>query len=394
MRRRVSLVVAGLAGGLILVSVLLMANSPGARTARARAEKIAAAGEEPAARPPALQVEAVRVRPSPAPVLVEIAATLEGVHSVVIGSEASGRVVEVTAGEHEPVEAGSVLVRLDDELAAAAVERARAALMRAGANLALARSQFGRQRNLSGKGVASAAEYDRSASEEQASEASVAEARAALHEAEAQLEKTQIRAPFAGVVGRIELEPGAYVRAGDPVTELVDLSAVEVEIEVDDRQILALRPGHPVTLRVDAYPGERFEGRIRALARAPDRDSRKYPAPAVFPNPEGRLLPGMLGSVRLQVGEERPVLRVPRSAARREFELDYLFVLDARGRREGVAVARKRRAVVRPVPFRPDLLDVSAGLEPGDVVAVSGVRELRDGLPVRYAIEADAVAAR
>ena len=75
---------------------------------------------------------------------------------------------------------------------------------------------------------------------------------------------------------------------------------------------------------------------------------------------------------------------MPRRAVGREYELDFVWVLEPAvdgGAGEPVATARRRRVKAVPVPFRPDLVDVSAGLEEGDVVAVSNLRELSDGLP-------------
>ena len=102
-----------------------------------------------------------------------------------------------------------------------------------------------------------------------------------------------------------------------------------------------------------------------------------------MPNPDERLLPGMLGRVRFELGDSSPTLRIPRRAVYREFEVDYLYVLDRKDAIAGQARAVRRRVVVGSVAFRPDLLDVERGLEAGEWIAVSGIRELRDGLLVR-----------
>ena len=82
------------------------------------------------------------------------------------------------------------------------------------------------------------------------------------------------------------------------------------------------------------------------------------------------------------MGEDILVLRIPRRAIERQFELDYVYVLDRETDSGSIAVASRRRVSVRPVPFRPDLMDVSEGLEPGDSIASSGLRDLRDGTRV------------
>jgi len=90
------------------------------------------------------------------------------------------------------------------------------------------------------------------------------------------------------------------------------------------------------------------------------------------------MFPGMLAHALLEVGRV-PAIRLPVRALIREFELDYVFVIDADNR------ARRLRVVTRPVPFRPDQFEVREGLEEGQRVAVSGVSQLREGLAMEAA---------
>ena len=339
-----------------------------------------------AAEQPSVVVDGSVVRLTPSRHEVEISSTLQARRQVVIGAEVSGRVIELSVEENQRVDAGAPLVRLDPALAAAAVERARATLSSARAIADLGRALHERQKELAQQGVGSRTEFDRTLSEATRSAAAVAEARAALIEAETLLEKTVIRAPFSGVVSRFELEPGAYVRTGDAVAEMADLAEIEIDVGVDDRQIIALDEGSPVRVAADAIPGEWFEGRIASLGRVPDAASQKYRVPVRVENADMRLLPGMLGRVRLTLGDESPTIRVPRRAIGREYELDFVWVLEPETGIDGgeiIANARRRRVRAIPVPFRPDLVDVSSGLEEGDVVATSNLRELSEGLRVR-----------
>ncbi len=384
---RVPIVVLGVALGLLAAALWLLRTSPGAEAARQRAEVLAggAAGDSPA--PPGIRVDAVVVRERPSRTLVEVSGLLEAVRSVELGAEVAGRVVEVAVEEHAHVAAGDLLVRLDPALPEAAVARARASLQRARATAGLARAELRRQQGLAEKGVTSAAELDRAESEERSTAAEVAEARAALVDAQTRLAKTRITAPFGGVVSALDLEPGAYLRPGSPVARLDDLSEVEIEVGVGDAQILGIGEGDTARVRVDVLPGEPFSGRVHEIGRVADAQTRKYPVPVRVANPEERLLPGMLGTVRFELGDARPALRVPRSALQREFELEHLFVLEATAEANGssgVALARRRRVAIRAVPFRPDQVEVTEGLAVGDRIAITGVRELREGLRVGY----------
>lgn len=382
------LVVLGLAALLVAIAVLLMRTSPSARSAREAEARRAPASEATSrtpgalAGPPTRTVDAVTATPGEARTIVDLAGVLEPVRHVVIGAEVAGRVVSVEAEEHTRVEAGDLLVRLDPALPRAAVEQARGALLRAETTLKLAAAELARQQQLSRQGVASTAELERAESEERSAAASVAEARAALLDAETRLAKTEIRAPFGAVVSTLDLEPGAYLNPGQPVAELADLSEVELEVGLSDREILAVSDGDPVRVSVRALSGRWFDGRIVRPGRTADAQTRKYPVAVRVPNPEGLLLPGMLGTVRFELGDARTVLRVPRRSVFREFDLDYVYVLEPDDADDG-AVVRRRRVTTRAVPFRPEQIEVLEGLDAGERVAASGIGDLREGLRVR-----------
>lgn len=383
-----------LSGALGLLAIWLFATSPGAQMERDREERRSNAAAAPAAAIPVVAVDALRLREDASSAGVAFSGILEGVRFVVVGAEVEGRVVGVPAIEHDPVNEGDPLVRLDPALPQAAVARARAALQRASAENDLATSALARQQNLTDRGVTSDAEFDRAYSEERMSASQAAEARAQLVEASTRLGKTEIVAPFGAIVSKLDLEPGAYLRAGDAVAELVDLSEIEVKVGVGDRQVLFLKPGQAASLSVDVYPGESFPGEVHRVGKAPDGETRKYPVPVRFPNPEARLLPGMVGTVRFALDDsETPSLRVPRRALQSEFELDYIYVLEVEpGSENGhgdTAVARRRRVETRPVAFRPDLVGIASGATANDLVAITGVRELREGLRVRVREEVD-----
>lgn len=390
-RPNVPLLVLGLSGLLLLVAGWLFWSSPRAQAQRERAAKLAAAreagvqpavasgpaGPEPA--PVGLRVDAYAVRLRPAHTTTELAAVLAPIRSVQLAAEVDGRVVEVAVEEHETVDAGETLIRLERTLLGASVERARGSLLRAEASHRLAQLELARQRDLAARQVASTADLDRAESQERTSFATLLEARAALTDARTRLAKTDVQAPFAGEVTDLDLEPGAYLRVGQPVARILDLSSIEVEVGVTDREVVALRVGDAAGLRVDVFADEEFEGTIAHIGRAADERTQKYPVQIRVPNPQGRLLAGMLGRVRFDLEAGEPTIRIPRRATQTEFGLDYVFVLEG-GRVRGTA--HRRRVATRPVPFRPDLLEVISGLREGERIAVSGVRELRDGLEV------------
>jgi RND family efflux transporter MFP subunit len=385
-RPPVRVVVIALVAAIALASILLLQTSPAARSAR-DAESRREAARDPRAGAidaqtsiPAQSVDSLVVRDSESRTVIDVSGVLEPVRRVVIGAEVSGRVIAIEAREHTGVQEGDLLLRLDPALPQAAVERARAALLRAEASRRLAASEVERQRQLSRQGVASTAELDRAESEDRSADAQVAEARAALLDAETRLAKSAIRAPFTGVVSSLDLEPGAYLNPGEPVAEMADLSEVEIEVGLSDREIGSIHDGDRVRVSVEALSGRGFDGRVVHPARTADALTRKFAVAVRVPNPDGLLLPGMLGRVRFELGDSEPVVWVPRRSVFREFDLDYVYVLEPLAADEGPGHRVVRRRVeTRAVPFRPESLEITLGLEAGTRIATSGTTELREG---------------
>jgi len=367
------------AGLLIAASIWLNTDPPDAKTGEPGGTSTPAAD----APLPTLTVDAYVVDADDAHNIVDVAGVLSASRMVDVAAEVEGRVERVATSDHTHVEAGQLLVELDGSLYEAAVKRASAALLRAQAVDRVAQSELERQRELSSRGVSSGSTFDRAESEASSSAAQVAEAQAALAEARTRLAKTRIVAPFAGTVSAIRVDPGAYLRPGDPIAQLADLSEIEIEVGVGEQEILSLRNTDRVRVAVDAVPGRWFEGRIERTGRLPDPTTRKYPVPVRVSNPEERLLPGMLGTVRFELGDARAAIRIPRRAVSREFDLDHVFVLDPIEGQPDIATAERRRVVTERIGFRPDLLEVKSGLSAGERIAISGLGALADGIRVR-----------
>ena len=136
-------------------------------------------------------------------------------------------------------------------------------------------------------------------------------------------------------------------------------------------------------VELEAFPGRAFRGRVARIGRAADPHNKKFPVEVEVPNADTTLLPGMIARVTIEVAAPEPVALIPQDAAVDRYGLRYVYVLEPRD--DGLWVARQRRVELRDVPFRPAELEVLGGLEPGERIATSGVRGLRDGVAVRLA---------
>lgn len=331
----------------------------------------------PGARP--ISVAAVRVDAAPLRVRVRLAGVLEARRDVALFAETRGKALAIGAEELDHVKAGQVLVRVDPTLARIALERAEAAVERSESQLELAQLNLERRRSLVKRQVSSEADLDVAENAERIAASALREGRAMRDEARDQLAKKVIKVPFDGVLRSFSVEVGEYVREGQQLAELLDLATVRMTVGVSDRQIVSIRPGAQVEVEIEALPGERFAGSVLRAGSATDADTRKFPVEVEVQNPDRRLLPGMVARVTLDLGDEREVLLVPRDATIDEFGLRFVYVLEPNGAGN---VARRRRIQVRNVAFQPGVLQVDEGLEPGETIATTGMRQLSDGASV------------
>lgn len=283
---------------------------------------------------------------------------------VEVVSEIAGKVERILFEEGARVPAGALLVAIDDrELTA---ERERVA-----ARLELAERRAERQKQLYTDGLISDQDYDAAATE---ADALAAE----LRLIEARLAKTEIRAPFAGVVGLRRISEGAYVSPQTRVTTLLDTDPVKVEFAVPERYAADFGPGKTVEFRVAGVEGTR-RATVYAVEPSVDPATRTVPVRATSPNPGGALLPGAFADVTLAVREVPDALTVPSIAVIPELGGKRVWVVE-----DGAAQPRPVETGIRT----GDRVEVTSGLEEGDRVIVTGLQLVRPGLAVEVAGEA------
>jgi membrane fusion protein (multidrug efflux system) len=198
------------------------------------------------------------------------------------------------------------------------------------------------------------------------------------------LDKSRIRAPWGGEVAAKRVEVGDYVTPGQPVIELVDATTLKVRAPAPAVDVPFLEIGSPVTIRVDAYPGEVFTGRLVRFGAELDPRARSLDVEAEIANRDGRLKPGM--SARLEVPRRtiEDAVLVPLEALVDLGEQRAVFVVEG-----GVA----RRRVVELGPVVGDRVVVLSGVAAGEPVVVDGEQRIADGQAVREAADAGVRAA-
>lgn len=289
---------------------------------------------------------------------VEAVGTTRARQSVAIVPQAEGQVVATAIDPGAEVEKGAVLARLDDVIE-------RADLAEAKARVTEQSQALDRARQLRGSNAISQATLEDTI-------ARLAEARAQLDRARQRLADRTIAAPFAGVVGLAEIDPGARVGTGDVLTRLDDLGEVMVEFALPETLFAQVREGLRVAATSAAFPGRAFAGRIAAVDTRIDPVSRAFRARAVIPNPDRALPAGMFMSLTLILSEAEE-LTVPEEAILYQAAETYVFTVE-----QGIA----RRVPVSTGQRKGGVVAIAAGLAPGTPVIVRGLQRVRDGQPV------------
>ena len=308
-------------------------------------------------RPPVV-VQVITAGASELPQTLSAVGSLQSPETTLIASEIAGTAVAIDIPEGRRVTEGHLLVRVDDA-------EARAVLSVARARLTNARARRERLRSLHASSVSS----------EQALDDAVAEfdaARGEVDEAETRLRKTDIRAPFAGILGLRQVNLGQYLDPGAPVVEITQVDPLELEFGLPQRHSGEVELDQ-VVLGTIGQCGQRFEARVDAIDPRVNPTTRAVRLQAAVPNPDGKLLPGMAVRVRLVVGAIPNAVVIPQEAIIRQGTKHRVYVVDPEGK------ARERDVTLGN--FFVDGVHVRAGVDVGDKVVVAGHQKLQAGAP-------------
>ena len=284
-------------------------------------------------------------------------------------SENAGLVQRIHLDEGARVATGDLLVKIDDrELI---TERDRIT-----ARLELAERQAARQQELHQQGLISDDVLEVATTEADALKAELAQVGV-------RLAKTEIRAPFAGIIGLRRVSEGAFLSPQTRIATLVQSDPMKLEFAVPERYAARFRPGDSVEFRVEGIAGDR-KASIYAIEPSVDPATRTVQMRATTPNPDGRLLPGAFADVLVAVREVADALTVPSIAVIPELGGKKLWVLE-----NGAAQPRQVETGIRT----GDRVEITRGLTAGDAVITSGIQILRPGLAVTVASDSGASSA-
>jgi membrane fusion protein, multidrug efflux system len=329
--------------------------------------------------PPAMPVPVMLVFKKTIPVYLEYSARTESIREVSLQAKVAGYIQSQPTADGADVKEGDLLYKIDDRDYRASLDQAKAQAQRNVAALSYARSNFNRGDELVKTGFLAKDNYDQRASTLGQSEASVAMDNAAIRSAEINVAYTEIRAPFAGRLGRNRAPVGTLVGgAGSMLNTLVQLDPLYVTFNPSERDLAVIetaRSARKVVANV-SLPDDSsmtYSGELSFIDNGVDRATGTITARATVPNPKFTLLPGQYVRVRLHVRDEANALLVPQTALGSSQLGKYVYVVSADGTAE--------QKLVSLGPTDGESVSVN-GLSESDRVITGNLQKIGPGSPV------------
>ncbi len=344
-----------------------------------------------AAAPAAIPVSVATVEQHDTAIWSDFSGRIEAIGRVEVRPRAAGAIVAAHFREGAMVQQNDLLFTIDPAPYAADVQHADAQVAAAVARLALAVKEQGRAQQLVGSGFTPQRDVDQRVNEVHAAEANLRATQADLATARLNLGYTEVRAPIAGRVGRIEVTAGNLVPAGPtaPVlTTLVSVSPIYASFEADEQSLshaLATLPGGsgdlvqeigriPVEMGTLDTEGTPFHGTLQLVDNVVDARSGTVRVRAAFDNPDGKLRPGQFARLRLGQARTEPALAIDERAIGTDQDRRFVMVVGA----DNVVAYRQ----VTLGATADGLRLVTSGLKPGERIVVNGLQRVRPGAVV------------
>ncbi|WP_051228715.1 efflux RND transporter periplasmic adaptor subunit [Pleomorphomonas oryzae] len=334
--------------------------------------------------PQAMPVPVAKVEKRTLPVYLDYPARTEAIQSVSLQAKVTGFLKEQVAADGADVKAGDVLYRIDDRDAQTALDTAKAQLQRDTAQVEYTRSNLDRGQELSQKGFLAKDTYDQRSSALLQAQASIGISQAAVRAAELDIDRSTIRAPFAGRLGRSAASVGTLVSSGNTVLNtLVQLDPIYVTFNPSEKELAAIKTAlakgevsADISLAgaegTDA--GKHYPGKLTFIDNRLDQSTGTVAARATIANAAFDLLPGQYVHLRLSVGSEPDVLMAPQVALGSSQLGKFVFVVgkDSKVEQRMVQIGRTDG----------DQIAILSGLTENDLIISGNLQKIWPGVPV------------
>ncbi|HNP16814.1 MAG TPA: efflux RND transporter periplasmic adaptor subunit [Fulvivirga sp.] len=306
-----------------------------------------------------LRVNALKVKSEKLNNDLRLTGSLVANESVVLKAEVSARVEKINFIEGQNVTKGQLLVQLDDS-------EIQAEIAKLNFIKKLNEDNENRQKQLLEKEAISKEEYETALT-------TLNTTLADIKVKQVQQQKHQIRAPFDGIIGLRNVSQGSYISSADELVTLYSINPIKIDFSIPGKYSALVNPKDKIEFNVDSYEKEAFYGEIYAVEPQVDPKTRSLQARAKSQNRENKLLPGQFAKIRLTLDTFNDAIMIPTEAVIPELNGKKVFIyvdgkVDSRSIETGIRTA--------------DRIQVTSGLNAGDIVLTSGILQLKQGMEV------------
>lgn len=274
--------------------------------------------------------------------------------------ETSGKITEIFFKEGTNVKKGQLLAKVNDK-------PLQAELKKLEAQVPLAQDRVFRQKSLLAKDAVSQEAYESVNTE-------LDKLMADIELVKARIAQTELRAPFDGVIGLRQVSEGTYASPTTIIAKLTKITPLKIEFSIPERQADAIKVGTTLNFTLDNDMNEyKAQAQVYALESNLDVNTYTMGMRALYSNPGGRLRPGRSVKIEIKLREIKNTIVVPSISILAEMGRDIAYVYKD-GKAHQVALKKGMRTA--------SSIQIIDGLSVGDTLLVTGVMQLRDGLPV------------
>jgi len=329
----------------------------------------------------AVPVTAIKVQASDWTPVISAIGFIEPKQGVMLSASVSGVVSEVLFESGQPVETGTLLLRLD-------VDKERADLRSAVSRLPSVRRERNRLDKLVRQKLVSQDQADSAAAEYQSLLAQIDSLKATIA-------RREIRAPFNGMTGILQVQPGQYLKAGSEIVRVENIDVMRIRFIIGEQDYARVTVGTPIQVKVASYADRVFNGEISAIEPAVDYQSGVVQLQASIPNSDQLLRSGMYAEVEIRQPALVQQIVIPQSAINFTLYGETVYRLDQdptdKGSKAETPHDVAKLQTVKVAERRGSLALVIEGIQAGDQIVTSGQLKLSNGTRVKV-VENDTLA--